>query len=286
MSNDSGSENVRDKLIMFPIPRKQRRTRAPAPIKFLKVVLLVGGDFNFVLQHASGPEHTNNVGLLRLPKANGEVRRVLPDVSIRAVDFVFLANAVGENFDLGSDGALVVVQSLEREPQPVVLVAPYVLEQDGWAVVLGDEQVGRAVVVVVSGDDRTRIFELNLVEAHIGSDVFPSIRPEIAEQLDFAFAVFRLADSSEVHPAVVVVVEGGDAVGARPVGFGKFDLLEGFAVIVAPQLNRWSLMRCGNVTERFKFPLAWVSKKRHARNVCSNCEVDGTIVVVISADSA
>ena len=59
--------------------------------------------------------------------------------------------------------------------------------------VLGDEQVGRAVVVVVSGDDGARIFELNFVEANVGSDVLPSIRAEIAEQLDFAFAVFRLA---------------------------------------------------------------------------------------------
>ena len=87
--------------------------------------------------------------------------------------------------------------------------------------VLRDEQVGGAVVVVVAGDDGARIFELNLVEADVGSDVFPSVGAEIAEELDFAFAVFGLADSDEVDPAVVVVVEGGDAEAAGPVRFGK-----------------------------------------------------------------
>src|SRR5262249_52748684 len=128
-----------------------------------------------------------------------------------------------------------VVQPLERKPQPVVLVAAFVLEQDGGTVVLGDEQVGRAVVIVVAGDDRARIFELNLVEAYVGGDLLPSVGTEIAEKLDFAFALFRLADSYKIHPAVVVVVEGGDAVGAHPVSFGELDLLKGFAMIVAPE---------------------------------------------------
>src|SRR5262249_23134059 len=126
---------------------------------------------------------------------------------------------------------------------PVVLVATFVLEQDGRAVVLGNEQVGGAVVVVVSGDDRARIFELNLVETHVGGDVLPSVRPKIAKEFDFAFALFRLTDSYQVHPAVVVVIEGGDAVGAGPTGFGEFDLLEGFAVIVAPEADGAVRMR-------------------------------------------
>ena len=44
--------------------------------------------------------------------------------------------------------------------------------------VLSDEQIRRAIVVIVSGDDRARIFELNFVEAHVGSDIFPTIRAD------------------------------------------------------------------------------------------------------------
>ncbi len=92
--------------------------------------------------------------------------------------------------------------------------------------VLGDEQVGGAVVIEVSGDNRARILELNFVEANVGADVFEPIRPQVAEQAHFAFAVFRLAYRDEINPAIVVVVEGGDAEGADPVGLGQFHLHE------------------------------------------------------------
>ena len=166
---------------MFAVPNKQRWARTAAAVDLEEIFLLVRRHFNFILQNAGGPEHAHHVGLLRLTQADGEIWRVLAEISVRAVDLKFLANAVGENFDLGADGALVVVQSLEREPQPVVLVAAFVLQQDGGAVVLSDEQVGRAVVIEVSRDDGARIFELNLVEAHVGGDVFPSIGTKIAE---------------------------------------------------------------------------------------------------------
>ena len=78
-------------------------------------------------------------------------------------------------------------------------------------------------------------FEMNLVEADVGGDVFESVRAEVAEEADFALAVFGFADGDQVDPAVVVVVEGGDAKGADPVGLGKLDLVEGFAVVVAPE---------------------------------------------------
>ena len=87
--------------------------------------------------------------------------------------------------------------------------------------VLRDQQVGGAVAVVVSSDDGARIFELNLVQADIGSDVFESIRPEIAEEADFAFAVCGFAYRDQVNPAVIVVVERGDAPAADPVRYGK-----------------------------------------------------------------
>ena len=101
--------------------------------------------------------------------------------------------------------------------------------------ILRDEQVSRAVVIVIAGDDGARILELDLVEADIGGHVFETVRAEIAEETDFAFAVFGFADSGEIDPAVVVVVDGGYAVGADPVGLWEFYPFEGFAVVVAPE---------------------------------------------------
>ena len=84
--------------------------------------------------------------------------------------------------------------------------------------VLRDEKIDCAIVVVVAGDDGARIFELNFVEADIGGDVFPSIGAKVAEEADFALAVLGFADSNQIDPSVVVVVESGDAKAAGPVG--------------------------------------------------------------------
>ena len=48
-------------------------------------------------------------------------------------------------------------------------------------VILCDQQVGGAIGIVVASDEGARIFQLNLVEANIGSDVFESLRTEVAE---------------------------------------------------------------------------------------------------------
>src|SRR5215467_11599742 len=101
--------------------------------------------------------------------------------------------------------------------------------------VLGNEQVGRAVVIVVSGDDGPRIFELKFVQSHVSGDVFPSVRTKVAEEFDFAFALFRLAHGNEVHPAVVVVIEGRDAVSANEITLWELYIFKGFAVVVVPE---------------------------------------------------
>ena len=93
----------------------------------------------------------------------------------------------------------------------MVLVAAFISQQDRRTVILRDEQVGSAIAVVVAGDDGARIFQLNLVEADVGGDILEAVRAEIAEQTHFAFAVGGFADSHQIDPAVVVVVEGGDA---------------------------------------------------------------------------
>ncbi len=105
----------------------------------------------------------------------------------------------------------------------MILIAAFIAQQHRWPVILRDQQVGSAVAIVIAGDDGARLFELNLVETNVGGDVFETISPKIAEQPHFAPALFGFADGDEIDPAVIVVVEGGDAVGANPVGFGKGD---------------------------------------------------------------
>src|SRR3981081_486466 len=117
----------------------------------------------------------------------------------------------------------------------MILIPAFVAQQHGWAVILRDEQVGRAVAVVIAGDDGARIFQLNFVETNVGGDVFESVGAEVAEEADFGLAGFGLAGGDEVDPAVVVVVEGGDAPSAPPVCFWKGHLFKATSTIVAPE---------------------------------------------------
>ncbi len=67
---------------------------------------LVAGNLifvNFILQHAAGPQHADDVRLLRLAQANDDVGGVLAEITIRPVDFKLLPIAAGENFDFGAD---------------------------------------------------------------------------------------------------------------------------------------------------------------------------------------
>ncbi len=64
----------------------------------------------------------------------------------------------------------------------MILVAAFVAQQDRRAVILRDEEIGGAIAVVVAGDEGARIFELNLVEADVGGDIFESVGAEVAEE--------------------------------------------------------------------------------------------------------
>ena len=116
----------------------------------------------------------------------------------------------------------------------MVLVAALVAEKDRGSAVLGDEQVGRAVVVVVAGDDGARIFQADFVEADFRRDILEAVRAEIAEQAHFAFTFGRLPHCNEVNPAVIVVVERSHTKPANPGDGGQCNLLE-LSMIVAPK---------------------------------------------------
>src|ERR1035441_3885008 len=170
---------------MCAVPGKERRARRAAPVEFLNVLQLVGGNFDFILQNASGPKQPDDVGLLSLTQPNREIGRVLPQISGRPVDLKLLPNAIREDFNLGANGGLVVVQPLERQPQRIVLVAAFVAKQHSGPVILRDQKINRPVIVVIPSDDGTRLFELNLVKPDIDSNVLPSIRTKIPEEANF-----------------------------------------------------------------------------------------------------
>ena len=153
-----------------------------------------------------------------MAETDGQVGRVLSEVAGRSVHFEFLPQAGGEDFNFRPNGALVIVQALERKAQRVVLVATFVVEQHGGTVVLRDQKINGTVIVVVAGDNGSRLFELNFVESGFGGDIFEAVGAEVAEEADFSLAVFCFADGDEIDPAVIVIVDGGDAVGADPMG--------------------------------------------------------------------
>ena len=222
------AQHVSHQFVVGPIPHKKRGTGTAAAVHFEEAVVFHSGNLDFVLNHAGGPQHAHHVGLFGLAESDHEVGRVLSQIAGRARDFKLLAIRSGEDFDLGANRALVVGQALERKPHPVVLVAAFVAQQHGRTVVLRDEQVGGAVTVVVGGDNGAGILELNLVQTNVGGDIFESIRPEVAEETDFTFTLFRFSHRDEVDPAVVIVVERGHSPAAGPVGYRKGHRLKVF----------------------------------------------------------
>ncbi len=115
-------QHVGHKLIPLPIPHKQSRARTSPPVDLRKILLPVARNVNFVLQHSSRPQHAYNVGLFRLAQSHHNFGRVLPQISIRSGNLNLLPIPSRKHLHLGSNRALVVVQSLQRKPQPMILI--------------------------------------------------------------------------------------------------------------------------------------------------------------------
>ena len=73
VSDYACAEHVADQLIVRAVPGEQRGTRTSAPVNLGKALFPVAGDLNFVLKHACGPKHANNIGLFGLPEANNQL---------------------------------------------------------------------------------------------------------------------------------------------------------------------------------------------------------------------
>ena len=128
VSDYAGTEHVGDELVALAIPYEQRGAGAAAAVDLEEVLLLVAGNLNFILQNAGGPEHAHDIGVFGVAEADDDVGGILAEISVRAVDFKFLAIPAGEDFDLRPDSGFIVVQSLEREAEPMILRRAFVAQ--------------------------------------------------------------------------------------------------------------------------------------------------------------
>ena len=120
----------------------------------------------------------------------------------------------------------------------MILIAAFVAQQHSRSMILRDKQISCPVVIVVSRQQTARRFQMNFVETHSGSYVLESLGTLVAKQSHFTAPVRRFAYSSQIHPAVVVVIQRGHAPGTNPIQFRKRNRLKRLPILVTPQRKR------------------------------------------------
>ena len=114
MAHHSGTQHVGNEFVALAIPCEQSWAGAAAAVDLDVVLALVTGNLDFILQHASRPQHAHDVGIFGSTQADNDIERVLSEITAGAIDLKLLPIAAGEDFDLGADGRLVVGESLEQ----------------------------------------------------------------------------------------------------------------------------------------------------------------------------
>jgi len=95
----------------------------------------------------------------------------------------------------------------------MIRVPAHIAQDDGRTPQLRHNQVRRAVAIHVRRDDIARVVQVKLVEAQLPADIFPAVRAEIAEYVQLC-AVLRFQHRRQIHPSVIVEVDGRDTVAA------------------------------------------------------------------------
>src|SRR6185437_10237704 len=167
-------------------------------------------------------------------------------------DFELLPQAVGEDFNLGSDGGFVVGKAGEGDADGMIFVSADVGE-DERSVGLGDDQIRCAVVVYVGGDEGAGIFQRQLVGSDCCAYVLKSFFPHVAEDAQLrTFGGFD--EDGEIDPSVIIYVDGGYAPCGRCALERQRYTLEALAVCVAPQADAW----CAGVGHGYVHPSVFV----------------------------
>src|SRR5262249_54598854 len=127
---------VRNKFILFSVPRKQNRTRAPSPVEFRNHRGFLRRKFHFILRHSRRPQQPYHIRLFLTPQSHMQQRRVLPQISRCPCYFPLLHHRPRVHFHFCPNRALVVVQRLEIQRQPVVRRRSFTLQQHRRAALL------------------------------------------------------------------------------------------------------------------------------------------------------
>ena len=145
-------DHVRDEFVLAAIPGKQNRARATSPVELRDAVHLFRGQVNFILRNTRRPQQTNNFSITLRAQPGKNRRGVLPQIARRPRYFPFLIQRARVELDLRSDSVLVVIQRLQVNAHPVVLVAAFIAQNKGRATELRYRQV----CVAISVDIRNR----------------------------------------------------------------------------------------------------------------------------------
>src|SRR5215472_7433061 len=108
----------------------------------------------------------------------------------------------------------------------MVLATALVPDQNRGTAILGHKQVCGAVIIVVAGEDGAGVFQFELVQPNFRRDILEAIGAKITKQSHLAFALLGFTCRYQVDPAVVVIVDGVNAVTTYPGGRGKAYLLK------------------------------------------------------------
>ncbi len=74
MTDNTGSDHVRDELILTSVPRKQHGTRASPAVKLGKRYGLARRDIELILRNAGWPQHADHIGTIGLAKTRKYLR--------------------------------------------------------------------------------------------------------------------------------------------------------------------------------------------------------------------
>ncbi len=111
------------------------------------------------------------------------------------------------------------------------------MQQDCRTVRLSQKQVCAAITINVCCEQSARRDQFYGVQTDFGGYVFESVLTQVAEQPDFSASIFCFTDGCQIDPAIIVVIQSGQAPGAPPIFHWKLDLLHALALHVAPQGN-------------------------------------------------
>src|SRR5437879_9635916 len=109
---------------------------------------------------------------------------------------------------------------MESQANPGVAVSAIISKQDRIATILGDEQIGVAVLVEIAGEQCPRMLMLDLVQSGRVGHIFKALWPAIAKQPNLA-ALFSFTARADVNPSVIVIIQSDKTKTANPIEFRK-----------------------------------------------------------------